>query len=95
MSEADQVGAAETAPMEVSEPVFDVPVEAPASGGLAGGGKKDKIRPFRKRSVEWLKKEAKIRGMSGYSKKKKDELVEMLKGSKPPPKGFQAPQQTA
>ena len=48
-----------------------------------GGNSKVKIRPFRKRSVEWLKREAKTRGMSGYSKKKKDELVAMLKGSKP------------
>ncbi len=50
---------------------------------ISGGSKKDKVRPFRKRSVEWLKREAKLRGIPGYSKKKKDELVAMLKGSKP------------
>ncbi len=61
--------------------------DAPGIGGDAGqtgGGRAGKIRPFRKRSVEWLKKEAKNRGFSGYSKMKKDELVDMLKGSKPP-----------
>lgn len=57
---------------------------AAAAETITGGGKAGKIRPFRKRSVEWLKKEAKNRGFSGYSKMKKDELVEMLKGSKPP-----------
>jgi hypothetical protein len=62
------------------------PDMGPPEGQAAqtGGGKAGKIRPFRKRSVEWLKKEAKNRGFTGYSKMKKDELVGMLKGSKPP-----------
>jgi len=60
--------------------------EAPEGGGEgpSKGGRAEKIRPFRKRSVKWLKEEARKRGFNGYSKKKKDELVSMLKGSKPP-----------
>ena len=62
---------------------------------ISGGSSKTKIRPFRKRSVEWLKKEAKLRGISGYSKKKKGELVEMLKGSKPVAKSSESPDNVA
>jgi hypothetical protein len=81
MSESDAT-VAEGSPTQTIEPL-DAETARMENMVISGGSKKDKIRPFRKRSVEWLKKEAKNRGISGYSKKKKNELVEMLKGSKP------------
>ena len=96
MSETDQMvteGGSLTIPPLETPSVSEAPVSD--TSYMSGGGKPGKIRPFRKRSVEWLKKEAKLRGMSGYSKKKKGELVDMLKGSKPPAKAFQGSEQLA
>ena len=88
MSEPDAT-VAEGSPPQTIEPL-EAETALMENMQISGGAKKDKIRPFRKRSVEWLKKEAKNRGISGYSKKKKNELVEMLKGSKPASRTSQA-----
>ncbi len=57
--------------------------QGPQGPQMTGGAAEKKVRPFRKRSVDWLKKEAKNRGFTGYSKMNKESLVNLLKGSKP------------